>query len=80
MEQYTGGTARIIKWEKDQESSHGLTVQSMLGSGKTTKLMEMDGDVYEGNWENDRANGYGTYIHANGSKYLGFWKNDLQHG
>jgi hypothetical protein len=24
----------------------------------------------------DKANGYGTYIHANGSKYEGDWKDD----
>ncbi len=29
-----------------------------------------------GNWENDKANGYGVYIHANGSKYEGEWKDD----
>ena len=27
-------------------------------------------------WRNDKANGYGIYIHANGSKYEGEWKDD----
>ena len=26
------------------------------------------------------ANGFGIYLHANGSKYLGGWKDDKQHG
>lgn len=33
-----------------------------------------------GNWENDKANGYGEYTHANGSKYSGDWLDDKQHG
>ena len=36
--------------------------------------------VCVGNWENDKANGYGIYIHANGSKYEGEWRDDKQHG
>jgi hypothetical protein len=33
-----------------------------------------------GEWENDKANGYGIYTHANGSKYEGQWLDDKQHG
>ena len=33
-----------------------------------------------GRWKEDKANGYGTYLHVNGSKYEGNWRNDLQHG
>lgn len=32
--------------------------------------------LLEGNWEQDKANGYGVYVHANGSKYEGDWKDD----
>ncbi len=28
----------------------------------------------------DKANGYGVYLHVNGTKYEGQWKNDLQDG
>ena len=28
----------------------------------------------------DRANGYGAYIHENGQRYEGNWKDDLQDG
>ena len=28
-------------------------------------------------WEDDKANGYGIYIHVNGAQYEGYWKNDL---
>ena len=29
---------------------------------------------------NDKANGYGVYVHMNGARYEGMWKDDLQHG
>jgi len=35
--------------------------------------VHVDGDVYEGNWTNDKANGFGVYIHVNGARYEGNW-------
>ena len=37
----------------------------------------MDGDVYNGEWLNDKANGKGKYIHLSGANYEGDWKDDL---
>lgn len=34
-------------------------------------MTHADGDVYDGEWKNDKANGKGTYIHVNGAKYEG---------
>jgi hypothetical protein len=31
----------------------------------------VDGDIFEGEWEFDKANGYGVYVHVNGAKYDG---------
>lgn len=42
--------------------------------------MHADGDVYEGEWVNDKAEGHGTYSHANGAFYEGSWLDDKQHG
>jgi hypothetical protein len=39
-------------------------------------LIHPDGDIYEGEWFDDKANGYGKYIHFNGAIYRGYWKND----
>lgn len=39
-------------------------------------MIHADGDVYEGDWEDDKANGYGVYLHVNGARYEGNWKND----
>ena len=33
------------------------------------KLLHADGDVYEGDWVNDKAEGRGDYKHANGAYY-----------
>ena len=33
------------------------------------KFYHADGDVYEGEWQNDRANGNGVYIHKNGARH-----------
>ena len=51
-------------------------------------IVHVDGDIYDGQWLNDMANGKGAYIHSGkfhyntigGAKYEGDWKDDLQHG
>ena len=35
------------------------------------RLIHSDGDVYEGEWENDRAHGIGIYSHNDGARYTG---------
>ena len=48
--------------------------------------MHADGDVYDGQWKNDKAHGMGHYMHANGATYYGEWKDEssmekaLSHG
>lgn len=44
------------------------------------RLIHSDADVYEGEWESDKAHGKGTYTHADGAKYIGDWKDDKQEG
>ena len=34
-------------------------------------MTHANGDVYEGNWVNDKANGYGIFIDTNFAKYEG---------
>lgn len=36
----------------------------------------IDGSLYEGYWQNDRANGKGRLLHADGDVYEGDWKDD----
>ena len=37
------------------------------------RLIHSDGDVYEGEWRDDKAEGKGTYLHMDGSTYVGDW-------
>lgn len=42
------------------------------------RLRHGDGDVYTGHWKNDKAEGYGEYVHANdGAVYKGSWVADM---
>jgi len=40
------------------------------------RLIHADGDMYEGEWQDDKAHGNGTYVHADGAKYVGQWIDD----
>ena len=40
------------------------------------RLIHSDGDIYDGNWFEDKAHGYGVYSHADGARYEGSWKED----
>jgi hypothetical protein len=44
------------------------------------RLIHSDGDVYTGEWKDDKAHGRGIYLHKDGSKYTGEWFEDTQHG
>ena len=44
------------------------------------RLINVDGDVYEGDWTNDKDNGYGIYTHYNWATYEGQWRDDIQNG
>jgi hypothetical protein len=39
-----------------------------------------DGSKYEGNWSNDKCNGFGRYISCCGDVYIGQWLNGKWHG
>ncbi len=39
-----------------------------------------DQSIYEGYWQNDKANGKGRIIYANGDAYEGDWKDDKANG
>tara|TARA_B110000305_G_C19394062_1_gene616457 strand:+ start:403 stop:558 length:156 start_codon:yes stop_codon:yes gene_type:complete len=43
------------------------------GKGRMTHT---DGDIYQGNWVDGKASGYGTFIDDEGSIYEGPWVDD----
>ena len=43
-------------------------------------MIHADGDIFEGEWFNDKAHGQGKYTHFEGAIYEGTWVNDKQHG
>jgi hypothetical protein len=53
-------TAEVFKF--------GQMVQDMMDSGRMVWQTAMDGE-----WTEDKANGYGVYTHFNGSRYEGQW-------
>jgi len=40
------------------------------------RLIHADGDVYTGQWVDDKAHGKGQYNHTDGAKYDGDWVQD----
>ena len=42
------------------------------------RLINSQGDVYEGDWKNDMADGYGVFRNIEGYKYEGEWKQNSQ--
>ena len=40
------------------------------------RLIHADGDVYSGEWKEDKAHGKGRYIHMDGAEYRGDWVDD----
>lgn len=39
-----------------------------------------DGAVYQGQWSQGKAHGFGRFIHVNGDQYIGEWKDDKFNG
>ncbi|MBI4826099.1 MAG: hypothetical protein HY807_06715 [Nitrospirae bacterium] len=50
-----------------------------VGDGQGT-MTWANGDVYVGQWKNDKLHGQGTKTWANGAKYVGQWNNSQMHG
>ena len=47
-----------------------------MANGKG-RLIHHDGDIYEGDWVDDQAEGVGKYAKLEGHVYEGEWKNDF---
>ena len=47
---------------------------------KKGKLVHREGDIYEGEWVDNKAEGFGIYTSLDGTKYEGYWVDDKQQG
>lgn len=43
-------------------------------------MTHANGDIYDGSWKEDKANGYGVFVDINNARYEGYWNEDQQHG
>jgi hypothetical protein len=69
--------AELTKCQQDLDQADEEESSRMNGRGTKTYA---NGDVYEGNWEDDKKQGKGKYTFANGAVYVGNWKDDERHG
>lgn len=44
------------------------------------RMYYANGDIYEGEWSNDKRHGNGMLRLANDNRYEGEWKNDMKNG
>ena len=51
-----------------------------MANGYGVMTSSTHGDMYTGNWKNNSTDGYGTYIHSDGTIYSGYHKNGERHG
>ena len=83
MKHKTDVKANMTDWRmhmKDDDFGKLASTVETIAKNMRYGSTHVDGDTYEGQWANDKANGFGIYNHVNGAKYQGFWKDDLQHG
>ena len=52
-------------------------VENGKPNGEGILTFPVIGDKYVGSWKNGKRHGKGEYIHPNGRKLVGEWKNDL---
>ena len=67
----------------NRKDSNGTYTGSWLPTGKYDgygKLVMNSGDVYEGNWKNNKRHGQGKYTYSNGEWYSGNWVNGVSQG
>ena len=66
----------ILKWPQGLTYYGQFKMDNINGKGK---LITKNGEIYEGDWVDNKANGYGIY-QSKDVRYEGKWKNDRQEG
>ncbi len=75
---FGGNKIHKIKY-KDGSTYTGEVDEFYLPKGKG--IMEYpNGDIYKGDWNDNKKDGKGEMLYKNGNKYKGAWKNNMKHG
>ena len=83
---YTGQYKQLKTGQKIKEGKGKLFVPGekiLTQKGKENKSQntELIGcEYYDGEWKDDKMDGYGVYLYSNGDKYEGYWKDGFQNG
>lgn len=73
-------TVGFAEWQclPDESYYKGEWSTDRLRSGRGVHLI--NGELYEGMWQNDMKEGLGRHINAFGDFFLGYWQNDIRSG
>ena len=75
-------TGQKIKEGKGKLYMPGSKVLNQKGKeNKNQNINELIGcEYYDGEWKDDKMDGYGIYLYSNGDKYEGYWSLGTQNG
>ena len=69
---YNDGNLYIGCWDSDQRHGKGKFIWN--------RMLKSQMEFYDGEWVNDRKEGFGLYKYKNGSTYEGKWVNGVREG
>lgn len=46
--------------------------------GKGKYYYKKSGELYIGEWQENKRNGFGKFFEANGDRYVGFWYDNMR--
>ena len=83
---YIGQYKQLKKGQKIKEGKGKIYMPGskvLAQKGKENKSQNTDligGECYDGEWKEDKMDGYGVYLYSNGDKYEGYWSMGSQNG
>ena len=72
---YNNGAKYEGEWKDNKKHGKGIFISSHYLNCENNPGLKYDGEFF-----NDKFDGYGKVVYSNGDKYEGEWKNNKQHG